>query len=224
MVTVQQTLAGVLIAIGAILSLLNWAALFCSLRTGRFVSGVPLVGGVCLGTGAFLLPVLRPYAGVAVLLDLGTVALLLSIPSIIRQEWATCRVNLLEEYIGQRGITTVSLRLFRRGHFTLRWEINRPPGESGTVGMGNVGTWEREADTLVLRIGENRSVFRPLPEGGYKGWLESAGFERCDQNPDLSLRGLEFVLNAGQRRDPDDLRRRGLSGADRKDQRSETPG
>ncbi len=196
MVPVQQTIAVVLITFGAIVSLLNWATLLCTLRTGRFISGVPLVGGVCLGTGAVLLPALRPYAGLAVLLDWGTVALLLAVPRIAREAWATCRINLLEEYVGRRGITIVSLRLFRRGVFTLRWDIERSPGEYGIVGMGHVGTWERESDTLALRIGENCAVFRPLPEGGNKGWCQSAGFDECEQNPDLSLRELEFVLRA----------------------------
>jgi hypothetical protein len=193
LVTVQQTIGGVLIAIGAILSLLNWATLLCSLRTGRFISAVPLVGGVCLGTGSVLLPFLRPYAGVAVLLDYGTVALLLGLPGIAREAWATCRINLLEGYVGQRVGTTVSLRLFRRGVFTLHWDIERPPGECGIVGTGRIGTWEREADRLVLRIVNECAVFRPLPEGVNKGWYQSAGFDDCEQDPDLALRGLEFV-------------------------------
>ena len=104
--------------------------------TGRFSSAVPLVGAVCLGTGAVLLPGVRPYAWVAILLDYGTLALLLGTPTIAREAWATCRINLLEEYVGQRGITTVSLRLFRRGVFSLRWDIKRPPGELGIGGMG----------------------------------------------------------------------------------------
>jgi hypothetical protein len=196
METAQHTIAGVLMAIGAILSLMNWASLLASLHAGRFISAVPLVGGVCLGTGALMLPALCPYAGVALLLDYGTMALLLGMPSMAREVWATCRINLLEEYVGRRDITTVSLRLFRRGVFTLRWDIKRPPGECGIVGIGHVGTWKREADTLVLRIGENRAVFRPLPEGSNKGWCQSAGFDDCEHNPDLSLRELEFVLRA----------------------------
>jgi hypothetical protein len=191
-----QTIAGVLLAIGAIVSLLNWATLICFLSTGRFVSAVPLLGSVCLGTGAVLLPALRPYAWAAVLLDYGTVALLLAVPRIAQEAWATCRINMLEEYVGRRGITTVCLRLFRRGVFSVRWDVKRPPGECGIVGMGRIGTWEREADTLVLRIGENRALFSQLPEGGDKWRCQSDGFDDCEQNPDLSLRELEFVLSA----------------------------
>ncbi len=191
---IQHMIAGVLLAMGAVLSLLNWAALLSTLRTGRFCSPVPLFGAACLAAGALLLPVLRPYAWAAVLLDFGTLALLLAVPRLAQMVWETSRFNLLEEYVGRRDVTTVHLRLFRRGVFTLLWEIRRPAEESRVVGMSNIGTWEREADTLVLRIGEDRAVFRPLPEGGNKGWCQSTGFGRYEQAPELSLEGLEFVL------------------------------
>jgi hypothetical protein len=187
-------MAAVLLTLGAVISLLNWSTLFRTWWTGRFCSAVPLVGAACLGAGALLLPSLRPYAWAAVLLDFGTLALLLAAPRIAQSAWATSRFRLVEEYVGQRGATTVRLRLFRRGVFTLRWDIERPPGEYGLIGMGNVGTWERDGDTLVLRIGEDRAVFRPLPGEDRRGWRQSIGFGHCEQNPELSLEGLEFFL------------------------------
>ena len=151
----------------------NWASLVLSLRTGRFCSPVPLVGAVFLVAGALLFPTLRPYAWAGVLLDFGTLVLLLALPMIAREMWATCRFNLLEEYVGRRGATTVYLRLFRRGVFTLRWDIQRPAGEHGLIGVGNIGTWEREAETLVLQIGEEQARFTRLAGADRIGWSQS---------------------------------------------------
>ena len=193
--TAQETIAAGLMALGGGVSILNWIMLIAALRTGRFVSAVPLIGGFCLGAGALLLPVLRPYAWAALLLDCGTVATLVALPRIIRTEWQTCGWNLLEEYVGNRGNMTVRLRLFRRGAFTLRWDIKRQPGELGLVSLGNVGTWERKAEALVLQIGEDRAVFGQLPAGDRKGWRQSVGFGHTDRNPDVSLQEVDLVSN-----------------------------
>jgi hypothetical protein len=191
----EETIAVVLLTLGAFVSLANWASLVLSLRTGRFCSSVPLLGAGFLVAGALLLPTPRPYAWAGVLLDFGTLALLLALPMIVREMWATCRFNLLEEYVGRRGATTVYLRLFRRGVFTLRWDIRRAAGEHGVIGMGNIGTWEREADTLVLHYGEELARFTRLAEGDKRGWTQSAGFGHCVGNSELSLEGLELVLS-----------------------------
>ncbi len=64
---------------------------------------IPLVGGFCLGTGALLLPSLRPYAWAAVLPDWGTLVVVVSHSWLVREVWATCWFNLMEEYIGVKG-------------------------------------------------------------------------------------------------------------------------
>jgi len=196
----QVTLALYALATGALFSLLNWACLFATLCSGRFHSMIPLVGATCLGLGALLLPVLRWYAWTAVLLDIGTLAFLVALPRIAQEVWATSRFNLLEEYIGQRDATTVRLCLFRRGVFTLSWEMKRALGECGLIGKGNVGTWEQEADTLILRIGDDRAVFRPLPETSKEGWYQSMGFRHCEENPELSLEGLDLALRVRRKK------------------------
>jgi hypothetical protein len=141
-----------------------------------------------------LLPTIRPYAWAALLIDIGTLAFLPYTPRIIREIWSTSRFNLLEEYVGQRDMTTVHLRLFRKDIFTLWWDIRRSPGEHGITGKGTSGTWEREADTLTLRVGEDRAVFRPLLDTTKEGWEISQGFQHEEASPELSLVGLELVL------------------------------
>jgi hypothetical protein len=189
----QQWLAAALLGLGGMLALLNWLMLVASLLTGRFHSCIPPLGAMFLALGALLHPVLRPYFWAAILLDYGTLGLAIASPWLIRQWWQTSRFNLLEEYVARRDRTTVHLRLFRRDIFTLQWEIRRPPGEYGLVGMGQIGTWEREAETVVLRIGSASAVLREAADGGRLVWCESSEFGRHPDSPELSLAGLEFV-------------------------------
>lgn len=185
-----QHLAVLLLCVGAGVALLNAVYLFLSWRRGRFVSPIPLLGGLCLGVGVVLLPDGPLYACAVALLDYGTVPFLLAVPTIARDAWATCRLNLLEEYVGCRGAVTVRLQLFRRAVFMLHWHIERPPGETGLVGLGRGGTWRREADTLVLRDGADQATFGRLVVPGDEGWVCSAGFPVTEATADLPLDGL----------------------------------
>jgi hypothetical protein len=189
----QQRIAVSLLAIGLLFSFMNWICVISTWRTGRYSSTVPFFGAALLGAGALLLPHLRPYAWAVALLDIGTVLAVPHLPRLVREMWATSWFNLREKYVGRRGATTVHLRLFRRGIFTLWWEIKRPPGEYGLVGTGKEGTWEREADTLILRVGEDRAVFGPLGEGDSAGWILLVDFDDCARNSELSLTGIEFL-------------------------------
>ena len=187
-------LGAVFITLGTLVSLLNWLYVIQSARTGRFISSIPLLGAAFLATGALLIPGLRWYAWLAIPLDWGTLALVLDMPQIIREEWQTCSWNLLEEYVGRRGDTVVRLRLFRRGHLLIHWAVQRPAGTYGLTGMVRVGTWGREAESLVLRLGECHATFQPLHQGVKKDWLQSTGDLGCESDPLFSLDAMEFVL------------------------------
>ncbi len=67
----------VLIVVGGIFCLMNWGMLILSWRRRRFVSSVPLVGAALLGSGLALLPKTRPFAWLAVIVDYGTLALII---------------------------------------------------------------------------------------------------------------------------------------------------
>jgi hypothetical protein len=124
----NPSIAGwVLLGLGAAISLLNWVYVYLSWRTGRSHSLIPLVGGVCLMIGALLVTRLRPFAWVAVFADSGTIVVFLAVPAIIWEAWRTCPLNLLGEFVAVFGKTTIRLRLFRRGVFTIRQKVKRPP-------------------------------------------------------------------------------------------------
>jgi hypothetical protein len=186
----QPSAAGILLGLGVLFSLLNWASVVATWRTGKFHSAVPLVGGLCLCLGAGLLPPLRPYAWAVPFLDYGTIVFVLGLPGFAHEVWATCRLNLLEEYVGVRGRSTIRVRLFRRGVCVVRWDIARPPGEYGLVEMGRLCTWEREADRLILRDGDDTALLVPLDGGA--GLRPVGWFASCRDSPDLSAAGVEF--------------------------------
>jgi hypothetical protein len=195
-VAVQYTAAGILLALGAALSALNWSTVIRYWYTGRHSSPVPLFGAAFLAGGAWMLPAVRPYAWMAMFLDFGTLALLLGIPFLAREFWSTCRLNLREEYVGRRTATTVHVRLYRRNVLVVHWDFLPPPGYVGLVGMSRTGTWERLAERLILRLGEDRAVFGTEADGRTLHQLE--GFSTRERDPDFSLEGMELSLQRGR--------------------------
>lgn len=184
----ERTIAVALLCIGGWRFLLNWSAVFLSWRSGKFHSAIPLVGGLCLGVGASLLTPLRPYTWAAPFLDWGTIVVVVSLPWLVREMWKTCRLNLVEECVGVRGRTTVRLSLFRRGVAVVGWDISRPKGEHGMVGMSRLGTWEQSNDRLVLRLGDDEAILVPLD--GEPGWQPLSWFGFGKDSEDLSDNGL----------------------------------
>lgn len=188
-----QTGAAILLTLGGLLSLANWGTVLWSRRSRRFQSPVPLLGAAMLGAGMLLLPAARPYAWSALLLDYGTLAVLLAAPKLGRELWSTSRVNLLHEYVSETDRETVHLRLFRRGVFTLRLNLHRPPGECGLVSTGMIGTWQREGARLTLRTEHEEAVWEVVRERAGEVLRQSAGFDSWERSVELSLAGLELV-------------------------------
>ena len=190
-------IAAALIVLGSLVSLANgWTALQRH-RTGRFRSTVPLLGAALLGAGLFLLPATRPFCWTALLLDYGTIELLLALPKVCGELWRTSRCNLVSEYCGQAGAKTVRLCLFRRAVFTLRLHIQRPPGECGLVDAGTIGTWQREGARLTLRASDGEATFEALKTGPRESWRPKAGFPAWADNPDRSLARIDLLLTEG---------------------------
>jgi hypothetical protein len=96
--TLHQKLALGLLALGGLLALVNWLALYQTWRTGRLCSAVPLVGALFLALGMLLLPPTRPFAWLAPLIDYTGVLFLLALPRLVNELWRTSRFNLLELY------------------------------------------------------------------------------------------------------------------------------
>jgi hypothetical protein len=182
-----------ILGLGAAISLLNWVYVYKSWRTGRSHSLIPLVGGFVLLIGALLVTSLRPFAWVAVFADAGTIVVFLAIPLILWEAWRTCPLNLLGEFVGLSGKTTIRLRLFRRGVFTIHWQIERLPGEYGLISKGRIGSWEQHDASLILRDGTDRAAFQRLVERNRDGWLCVADFAGTETMLELALKGVTLV-------------------------------
>lgn len=191
--TALNTGAAALVALGALIALANWWSLYRSTRTGRFHSPVPLVGAALLGAGLYLFPATRPYCWAALLLDYGTLALLAAVPRLAREFWSTSPFNLDREYLGEAGIRSACLRLFRGGAFTLRLTFRRLPGELGLLSQGTVGTWQREGARLTLRTEAESAVFDIVGEAPAQSLRQAAGFASWEGNAELSLAELALV-------------------------------
>jgi len=184
-----------LMCLGGLIALLNWWYLFLSWRTGQFHSPLPLIGALLLGGGMLLLPSTRLFAWVGLLADFGTLALLLAMPRIVNEMWSTSGYNLLEEYVGNRGIKTVNLCLFRNGVFTIKQIFRRPPDECGVVQAGTIGTWQRERERLLLRMDGQSAEFEPLPTIEAKGLRQVVGFSSYEKSEDYSLAGIDLRVS-----------------------------
>jgi hypothetical protein len=191
-VIAQYLLAGTLILLGGYLSLFNWAALISSLVTRRFTSGVPLFGAGFLAAGAALVPTLRPYAWAAILIDWGTLSFLVALPWIAWSMFSTSHFTLVEEYAASKEKLKVRMRLFQRGICTIRWDVERNPGEFGIASAGREGTWKRENESLIITIGQDNLVFTTSSESGAIVLRQSVAseYQRSDAQP--SLEGVEL--------------------------------
>lgn len=188
-----STAAAALILLGAIVALANWWSLYSSLRTKKFCSPVPLAGAMFLGGGMFLLPAARPYCWSALLIDYGTLSLLLAAPRIAGEIWSTSRRNLVSEYLGHSGNRTVRLCLFKKQIFTLRLAIQRKEGEPGLVSYGSTGTWQIHEGRLTLQSQNEVAVFDVLAGARNHAILQATGFPTWESNPELTLAGIQLM-------------------------------
>lgn len=161
-------------------------------RTGRFHSTVPLIGAGFLGAGLFLLPATRMFCWMALVLDFGTFELLIALPKIFSELWSTSGWNLMAEYQGSAGNKSVCLRLFRRSVFTMRLQIQRPPGECGLTQAGTIGTWRRDGMRLTLKADGGEAVFEVRGVPGGEALRQTTGFPAWAGSEDRDLNGIEL--------------------------------
>lgn len=149
-----------LIVIGGFFSILNWIAWVASLRSGKHVSGIPLIGGVLILVGMLLSAQTRTLAWIGLLVDPGTFLFLLATPAIWRQAWSTSRFNLLEEYLGQTPTKSVRIRLFRGGAFTMQQRSL----QTATI-VNFVSDWRLEDNRLLVPMNGQDAAFEVSTHG-----------------------------------------------------------
>jgi hypothetical protein len=116
-----------------------------------------------------------------------------AVPAILWEVWRTCPLNLLGEFVGLSGKRTIRQRIFRRGVFTIHWQIERLPGEYGLISKGRIGNWEQHDASLILRDGTDRAAFQSSAEGSRDRWLCVADFTGTQTMAELELKGVKLV-------------------------------
>ncbi len=146
--------AVILLVVGSFIALSNWYSIYASRRTGRFVSAVPVFGAAFLAIGLLAFPETRAYAWLGIVADYGTIILIVAVPKMIWEAWATCSRNVLHRFVSESNGRRDDVRLFKQGSFTICSEHNPPVpcNEHGTMIASNgfVGTWREQSDGFIL--------------------------------------------------------------------------
>ena len=187
--------APLLIGLFVVFALVNATILVANVFAKRHASMIFLLGGFLGAAGFLLIPRLRPYAWLPLLLDPATLTFILVSPWLLNELWQTSRFNLLRRYTGRRGICEANLCLFRKGVFTLRHSFTRSPGEFGLIESSTIGTWQQDVDRLELRIGEEVAVFEVVPSSGGETIRQRVGFSSIESDPERSLAAIDLSLD-----------------------------
>ncbi len=165
------------------------------IKHDRYVSMIPLIGGLSGFLGCLAIPSLRYYAVAPLILDVGTAtALVWGLPSMLGEMWQTCHYNLLREYVGLTNRKRVHLRLYRHGIFTLKQDFQRKPGELGIVGCSMVGEWLQANNVLRMKIYGGEVVYRIIDEDGQTTLYPEIGSQAYENINDLALADIKFQL------------------------------
>ena len=196
-------IALLLIDFGSLISLMNWVCCYASWKSNRFHSAIPIFGAAFLALGLFTLPVTRRWTWLALIVDYGTLVLLISLPYIIKQEWGYCRFTRIATYVGSRGPVTVTLNLNRNALMVLKFDIKLRAGEFGLAGSGNTGTWSKRDNRLQVLAGDLLAEFETIggedgsdPEGEKLRCVSASG-ATVGKRDDTNLDGFVLTRQLG---------------------------
>jgi hypothetical protein len=151
-------------------------------------SPVMLVGGVFGLVGFGLVPSLRKWCWLAVLLDYGSVTFILALPKFIKELWQTSHIRLIDEFVGEEGARRVSIRLFKGGVLIVKHKISRKKDELGLIGSSDIGSWQEADGEMALTL--RNDTIRMRQDGNV--WKVDRSFTHHAKNPDLGIDDLDF--------------------------------
>ncbi len=131
-------LIGALIAFG---NAANWWRSRHAAAGGPFHSRVPLLGAGFAVAACLMHPPWRPFAWVPLILDIGTMELLIQIPAIIRRERRYAESNRVAEFSFNDDKRQVSFKLFRDDIALLHIRLIPADGELSPYEGGTTGQW-----------------------------------------------------------------------------------
>ena len=167
-----HVMAALALLLGLIFSILNWATIFISRRRGRYVSPVPLLGALLVSIGLLSFPSTSSFWWTSIILDYGTLMLVLALPSLAIELWSTSWINRIHEFTATREAKHVKVSLYRgrRAVITLRFSPGQPCNSHGALieSMGLTGNWtEKDKLFRINAYGEDRSLLLQPTTSGY---------------------------------------------------------
>lgn len=193
----MKFLAIIAIGLGGYISFVNWLSLYQSWKTRKFVSSVPIVGALLLGFGLAYFEKTRYYAFLCVIADYGTLVLIISTPSLIKQFWQISRFNLIQSFVGHAGHTKYELKLYKKGIFVIEAEVEptQIANEHGAMisQFGFQGKWEEKEGSIQLTEYDNDRVLNLTKTDNEYLAGETNYPEDRKYKYDL-LHGIEFML------------------------------
>ena len=177
--------------------MLNWASLIQSAITKRFISPVPLIGALFLGLGLYYFENSRPYAVLSIIVDYGTLALILSLPCLTREFWKTSRFNLIRTYVANSQNAKYELGLYRKGVFVINVKFE-PPLTANEHGakvseLGFQGKWEEGKDVIECREYADDRVLKLIDKGDIY-LAEESNYPQDRKYRHDHLNGIRFML------------------------------
>lgn len=120
----MNILASILIGIGGLIVLSNYACIAASLIRRRNISPVPFIGGLLLFSGFLKIDSMRHFAWVGLIVDHTIITFVLVVPRLIREAGTYAARNVLHEFRGALDSGKYRLRLFRHGEAKLNFKVS----------------------------------------------------------------------------------------------------
>jgi len=195
--TLFALLGGLFVFIAGNNAVLAWRRIVC--KREKTPSMIPFLGGILGYAGGRLAPVeaLADRAWLALILDVGSGPyLVFGLCIVLPELWRTSRFNLVRAYVGQKGIKTVWLRLFRRGIFTIEQRFERPREQTGLTACSTTGRWHRDGERLVLEDdgGGDPAVFKIVAGRPTETLRQAAGFAMWENAGEAALADIDLIL------------------------------
>ncbi|MHC5138653.1 MAG: hypothetical protein ACYSOF_01995, partial [Planctomycetota bacterium] len=164
---IEMTIIGIILVLfGGFVSFLNWVYVYLSYKQKRYVSSIPLLGGLSLALGLYCL-YQSIYAFFAIFADYGTIVCFWAIPYLAKDTWQTSRFRLEHKLTAQSHNASYTLNFFKSGVFTMKTDFDPPQAcnEHGATIMsdGMQGNWKQQDKSLIL-IGYRESRKTVLTE------------------------------------------------------------
>lgn len=159
----HDAIAGFFLGVGFLLSIANWFTLWTSHHRNRHASPVPLLGALSLGYGLFSFPFTAPFYWIALIVDYGTLSLLIALPRLAQELWETSSINLLHKFTTKDATRKIVIQLFRgkKAIIKIQFSPSQPCNDYGALisSLGFLGNWTQEEDRFVIMsYAENRSL------------------------------------------------------------------